>query len=258
MQEFKNLFKKNDDKKDYKKGNSELKEEIGCLMEGVGIVFLFSYFFYRSYLALFFLSPLVIFYRKYKKEQLVKRKREQLEIQFKETLLAVQNNLQAGYSMENAFIESYQDVIRIYGKNSYMAEELRRILKGIKNGNTLENMLMDLADRSPDSEIAEFANVYSIACKTGSKWDEVISKTASVITQKIEVKEEIEILIHGKKMENKVMCMVPFFILFYMDLTSKGYFDILYHNPAGIIIMTICLAVYILAYMLGEKITEII
>ena len=171
MQEFRSLFKKNKRKKDFREGNLELKEEISCIIEGVLIVLLFSYFFYRSYLAVVFLSPIVFFYRKYKMKQLIQRKREQLELQFKETILAVQSNLQAGYSMENAFVESYQDVLRIYGENSYMAEELRRIQKGIKNGNTLENMLMDLADRCPDSEIAEFAQVYSIACKTGSKWN---------------------------------------------------------------------------------------
>jgi len=256
MQEFRSLFKNNKRKKDFREGNLELKEEISCIIEGVLIVLLFSYFFYRSYLAVVFLSPIVFFYRKYKMKQLIQRKREQLELQFKETILAVQSNLQAGYSMENAFVESYQDVIRIYGENSYMAEELRRIQKGIKNGNTLENMLMDLADRCPDSEIAEFAQVYSIACKTGSKWNDVIAKTVSLITQKIEIKEEIELLVHGKRLENKVMCIVPFFILLYMDITSKGYFDILYHNLPGIIIMTICMVVYILAYLMAEKITE--
>ena len=63
-------------------------------------------------------------------------------------------------------------------------------------------------------------------------------------------------MVHGKRLENKVMCIVPFFILLYMDITSKGYFDILYHNLPGIIIMTICMAVYIMAYLMAEKITE--
>ena len=53
------------------------------------------------------------------------------------------------------------------------------------------------------------------------------------------------------------MCMIPFFILFYMDVTSKGYFDVLYHNLVGIIIMTVCLGIYIFAFFMSEKITEI-
>jgi len=53
------------------------------------------------------------------------------------------------------------------------------------------------------------------------------------------------------------MNVVPFFIIFYISLTSKGFFDVLYHNPVGILIMTICMAVYLAAFLLSEKIVEI-
>lgn len=255
MQELKNPFNKK--QKNYFDGTLNIKEEIQCLSEGMCIVALFSYFFYRSYLALLILLPLSYFYRKYRKRQLIKLKLERLEQQFKEAMLAVQTNMQAGYSIENAFVESYQDIVRIYGENSDMGKELLWIRMGMKNGKALESLLQDLAHRCPESEIAEFAEVYSIASKTGSRWDDVIIKTVSFIREKIEIKEEIEILIHGKKMETRIMCLIPFFILIYMDITSKGYFDILYHNILGIAIMTMCMAVYIVAYILAEKVTEI-
>lgn len=256
MQELKHLF---EDKTKSSLGKESLskKQELQCFLEGTLLVFLFSYFFYRSYFAVIFLSPLIYFYRDYKKTQIIKSKTEHVEQQFKEAILAVQTNMQAGYSIENAFVESYQDVVRIYGVNSQMGEELYNLRKGMKNGITLEKLLVDLGNRYPDSEIAEFAEVYSIACKTGNQWNEVISKTVSLITQKIEIKEEIEILIHGKKVENRVMCVIPFFILLYMDVTSKGYFDVLYHNILGIMIMTVCMSIYIFAYLLAQKVTEI-
>lgn len=255
MQELKNLFRRK--QKNYFDGTLNRKEEIQCFGEGMCIVGLFSYFFYRSYLAVFLLSPLSYLYRKHRKKQLIRFKTERLEQQFKETILAVQTNMQAGYSIENAFMESYQDILKIYGENSEMSQELQIICTGMRNGKTLEILLQDLARRCPDSEIAEFAEVYSIACKTGSRWNEVIMNTVSLIREKIEIKEEIEILIHGRKVENRVMCMIPFFILIYMDITSPGYFDILYHNILGVLIMTVCMVVYILAYLLAEKVTEV-
>lgn len=258
MQELKLLFKREKGKNNYINGKLSLKEELQCLAEGIAVIFLFSYFFYRSFIAAFCLIPLLPLYRKHKKIQFLKAKRENLEQQFKETILAVQTNLQAGYSMENAFLESYKDVVRIYGETCDMAKELLWIRKGLGNGNTLENLLLDLGNRCPDSEIYEFADVYSVACRTGSKWNEVISKTVLLITQKIEIKEEIDILVHGRKTESRIMCVVPFFILLYMDFTSRGYFDVLYHNVFGIMIMTVCMVFYILAYLLAEKITEIV
>lgn len=255
MQELGARFR--NEQKNYFDGTLNRKEEMQCLGEGMCIVILFSYFFYRSYLAILFLSPLSFFYRNYRKKQLIQYKTERLEQEFKETILAVQTNMQAGYSIENAFVESYQDIIKIYGENSEMGKELQVICTGMKNGKNLETLLLDLARRCPDSEIAEFAEVYSIASKTGSRWNEVIMNTVSLIREKLEIKEEIELLIHGKKLENRVMCVIPFFILVYMDITSDGYFDILYHNMIGIFIMTICMVVYILAYVLAEKVTRV-
>ena len=134
MQEFGISSKRKKRKQNYNEGTLEIKEEIQCLLEGMLIVLLFAYFFYRSYLAFFLLSPLILFYRKHKKKQLAGKKKGCLEQQFKETILAVLSNLQAGYSMENAFVESYQDVVRIYGESSDMAKELLMIQKGMKNG----------------------------------------------------------------------------------------------------------------------------
>lgn len=235
----------------------ELKEELQCLLEGFVIVCLFSYFFYRSYVAVIILTPGIWFYRKEKRKNVGKRRKYILEQQFRETLLSVQTNLQSGHSIENAFLESRPYIVGVYGKTCDMAKELVWIQKGLANGDSLERLLWDLGKRCPESALEDFANVYAIACKTGSGWTEVIMKIIASIDQRMEIKQEIETLIHGKKVEGRVMSIIPFFILFYMDVTSKGYFDVLYHNLAGTIIMSICLAAYIFAFLMSERITEI-
>lgn len=260
MREWSFLTKKNSKykkKTDYACSKFSWKEELRCLVEGFLIISLLAYFFYRSYVALIVLAPGIWFYRKEKMKRFSKKRKAVLEQQFKETLLSVQTNLQSGYSVENAFGESYQYVVDVYGTKSDMAEELMWIKKGLSNGDTLEHLLTDLGSRCPESALEDFADIYSIACKSGGGWTEVIVKIVSGINQRMEVKQEIETLIHGKKMESKIMCIIPFFILFYMNITSRGYFDVLYHNLAGIIIMTICLGIYIFAFFMSEKITEL-
>ena len=42
-----------------------------------------------------------------------------------------------------------------------------------------------------------------------------------------------------------------------ISLTSRGYFNVLYHNPAGITIMTGCLGIYFISYLISEKIMTI-
>ena len=260
MPEWSNLIKKkalSKEKINYARPKPEWMEEVQCLAEGGVIVCLFAYFFYRSYVAVAILSPGIWFYRKERMKRVGKKRKYVLEQQFKETLISVQTNLQSGYSVENAFAESYSYVAGVYGKNSDMAKELMWIQKGLHNGDTLKHLLLDLGRRCPESSLEEFAGIYSIACKSGGGWTEIIMKIVAGINQRMEIKQEIETLVHGKKMESRVMSIIPFFILFYMDVTSKGYFDVLYHNLAGILIMTICLGIYIVAFLMSEKITEI-
>jgi tight adherence protein B len=52
----------------------------------------------------------------------------------------------------------------------------------------------------------------------------------------------------------KIMNMMPFFIMAYISLTGRGYFDVMYHNLPGIIVMSVCLIVYIFSYLWGVRI----
>lgn len=215
---------------------------------------MFSYFFYRSLWAVLPLSPMIYFYRKEKIRKIRRKKQEEAEYEFKEVLLSVKTNLHSGYSIENAFAESRKDLIRIYGEDSVMAMELDLLSLGMKNGISLEKLLTDLGERWK-GEIEEFTSIYRLASRLGGRWNEIIENSSAVIAKKMEIKEEIRILIHEKKTEHKIMCIIPFFIMFYMNLTSNNYFGVLYHNIFGVILMTLAMFVYIYAYILGEKIT---
>lgn len=241
----------------YEKYPISLSEKARCLVEGSLIVAVFAYFFYRSIAAFFLLMPVLFFYQKEKKKRLRRQHSEKLEKEFREVLLSVNVNLQAGYSIENAFPEAYKDVVNLFGNSSDMARELQIIRRGMGNGIPLEQLLADLGRRCPGGEIAEFAEVFSIAKMTGGRWQEVMRKTINIIQEKAEIKEEIQTLIHARRMESRIMCIIPFFILLYIDLTSKGYFDPLYHNLAGICIMTGCMLMYCFAVYWIDRISDI-
>ena len=85
----------------------------------------------------------------------------------------------------------------------------------------------------------------------------IIRSSVDVIRMKMEVKKKIETMISAKKMEQNIMNVVPFAILIYINATSPGFFDCLYHNPAGILIMTVLFAIYLVAYFLAQKIIQI-
>ena len=49
---------------------------------------------------------------------------------------------------------------------------------------------------------------------------------------------------------------MPMGILLYLKVTSPGYFDVLYGNVEGVCVMSVCLAVYLAAYALSERMME--
>ena len=64
-------------------------------------------------------------------------------------------------------------------------------------------------------------------------------------------------MLSARRMEQKVMNAVPFGILLYISVTSRGFFDVLYGNLPGILIMTTCLSIYVGSVLLSEKIVNI-
>ena len=86
---------------------------------------------------------------------------------------------------------------------------------------------------------------------------EIIRSTASTIRQKAEVEQEIQTIISGKKMEVKVMQIMPFAMIGYLRLTSPEFLASLYGNVAGIIVMSICLFIYVIAVWFAKRIVEI-
>ena len=53
------------------------------------------------------------------------------------------------------------------------------------------------------------------------------------------------------------MSAVPFFILAYVDLGSSEFLEGLYYNTFGILLMTVCLGLYLIAFFWGRRIVEI-
>lgn len=87
---------------------------------------------------------------------------------------------------------------------------------------------------------------------------EIMEKMANVIGEKIRIGKEIDVSIAGKRMEQLVMSLVPGGMILYMQMTSEGFLDVLYHNILGVIVMTVCLGIYVFSFWLGRKIVRIV
>ena len=216
-----------------------------------------AYFFYRSVWAMIFLMPISFEIMFYLDNTVCEKNKRVLKQQFREMILSMATNLKVGYSPENAFLETYADLIQLYGKNSRIIYELETIKKGLSVNLTLQKLLKDFEERCRIGEISEFVDVFCLADKTGGNLVEIIDSTANLISEKISVDEEIEILTRAGKMERQIMMVIPFVIIVYVELTNKNFFMPLYHNFTGILVMSTCLAVYLVSIKISAKIIRI-
>lgn len=228
------------------------------ILIGASVAIFLAYFFYRSIWATFPMGIIGYWFVQKKREDDIRKKKREFLLEFKECILSVQTSLQAGYAVENAFIESIHDINMIYENGSLMEKELHMIRRGIGINITLEELLIDLGRRSGQEEIIEFAEVFVIAKKNGGSIPDIIHSTCELIKSKIDTENEIHTFLSAKRMEQKVMNVMPFVILLYIQVVNQGYFDKLYHNITGQLIMSGCLLVYLIAYVLSDKIMEMI
>lgn len=232
-------------------GNGEKIVHVGI---GIGVVVLFAFFFYRSLWAGLLLWPIgVKCYLSMQKEKGGQRI-QRLEAEFKDCILSVAANLRAGYSVENAFGECLPDMISLYGEEGLMVQELYRIKKGLDNNLPLDKILCEFGERSHSVNIKEFGEVFSIARQSGGNLPEVIQSTANLIGEKIALKQEIQVMVSGRLLEQKIMNVIPFLLVGYIEMGNRGFFDVLYHNATGWLIMTGCLAVYLASYQIASGI----
>ena len=72
-----------------------------------------------------------------------------------------------------------------------------------------------------------------------------------------EVKQEIEVMVAEKKMEQEIMNLLPLGILGFLQFSAWDYMQVLYHNWFGVIAMSLFLAAYVVAILLSRKILKI-
>lgn len=242
---------------DYNKYKMSKKELILTYVKGFVILAILSYLFFQNIMFIIILSPLTyLFYLSQKKKKIEQRKWE-LNVQFRDSLLNVLAALDVGLSIENAFHTAYQDLKLIYKEADYIVEEYRQISFKLKANQNIEEILCDLGEKSHVEDIICFADVLLTAKRSGGDIVSVIRATCSVISDKIEVKKDIKTVIMEKKLEADVMKLVPCGIICYFNLASPGFLSPLYHNPSGIIIMSILLITYLGTIKLMERLVAI-
>ena len=225
--------------------------------QSAGICAAVDYLFYRSLWLLLLSVPFFIFWVRFQRRQKILLRRKTLNEQFRDALVSLNVAVQAGYSIENAVNSCLKDLRQLYPDTSDIVEEFQYIAHQLLLSIPVEELFLDMGRRTAIEDIENFAAVFFTSKRTGGDMSRIIQKVTRMLSDKIDVKKEIQATLAAKKYEQTIMSLMPAGIILYLRLASPGFLDILYGNALGIGIMSVCLAVYGGAWLLGRKIVDI-
>ena len=189
-------------------------------------------------------------------QSIIKKRSTELSHQFRDMLEALTTSLGAGKNVNDSFIGVYEDLKIQYEPDAYILKELEVIISGIHNNVPIENVLEDFGIRSGNDDILSFANVFMVSYRKGGNIKDIIRNTHSILSDKMEIAEEIETLVTSNKTEQYVMVFMPIVLIGVIKMMSPE-FAANFVTPTGIISTTISIVIFVVAYMVGKSVLDI-
>jgi tight adherence protein B len=242
------------DYNDYKLTRSEW---IVCISVSAAFLFGVGMLFYNNVVLALVLSLCALWAPKYRRKQLAEKRRTVLKLQFKQALYALSTALSAGKSVESAFRESVPDLQLLYpGVQAAIIVELEILNRRVDVGEPLEAALIDFGDRSGIADVIQFAEVFSTCKRTGGDLIDVLRRTSNMIGEKLEMEQDIAVMIAQKRFEAKALSLIPFGIVAFLSWSSPDYMAPLYEG-AGRLVMTLALVLLGICFLVSQKIMNI-
>lgn len=216
-----------------------------------------SYIMLRSPVGLIFFFPILYFHLKYAKK---KEKEEKISIfkqRYKEMLSSLSGALRAGHSLENSFKDTEENLTLLYGTSDSFVKEISMMNRSIDMRVPVEKVFSDFARRHPYEEVIMMSDIIGFAKRMGGNYIANITRTLEKINDSLSLKEEINAMTSEKRLELKLMLIMPPGIITYIALSSPEFMSSMYGNPLGYILTFSCMAIYVVAIVLGERIIKI-
>lgn len=243
---------------DYDIYRMKFKERLVCIMAAGTVISAVSYVFYRSVVLSIVMAPLALLYPKFRTKEIIKVRKNELNLQFREILYSLSSSLSAGKSIETSFRDALKELsIQYPDSEAYILTELRQIIKRLDMNETIEDALDDFAARSHLEDIINFADVFKICKRTGGNLVQVVKNTAEIISLKIDVKQEINVLLTEKKLEHKVLNTMPLLIVLLLSTSAEEFMAPVFTEPIGRAAMTFSLILFTIAFLISGKIMNI-
>lgn len=189
-------------------------------------------------------------------KQIIEKQRKTLNKQFRDMLEAFNTSLGAGKNVVDSFHTVYEDLKVQYDEGAYILKELEIIISGMANNVDVEDLLYDFGVRSGIEDIESFANVFKICYRKGGNIKDTIRSTHEILSDKMEIAEDIETVVTSNKTEQTIMICMPIALIGMIKMMSPD-FAANFTTFTGILSTTIAIVMFVVAYFVGKAVLNI-
>jgi len=145
--------------------------------------------------------------------------------QLANALMLLASSLRSGYG----FIKGLELVAA--EMDDPLAQELKRALREIQIGNTVDQALTDLSKRVANADMEIVVCAYLIQREVGGNLTELMEKVAETIRERFQIRGEIRTLTAQGRLSGVIVSVLPFALSGFIVLVNPSYFEPLLKAP---------------------------
>ena len=191
-----------------------------------------------------------------RRDSVIKKRKKELTHQFRDMLESLTTSLGAGKNVNDSFMSVYEDLKVQYDEDAFILKELEVIISGIHNNVAIEDILDDFGRRSGSEDIKSFADVFRVSYSKGVNVKDIIRNTHGILSDKMEIAEDIETVVTSNKTEQNIMIVMPIALVGMIKLMSPD-FAANFATSSGVISTTVGIVMFVAAYFIGKAILNI-
>lgn len=188
--------------------------------------------------------PNIYFFYEYK------NRKKAIEKDILTTITILNNAYKAGKS-------TLQGVEIITNQDNAIAKEFKLLYKDLIMGLSIDNAFNRLAERTKIKEFEYIATTISISETTGGNIINIFNSIEKTLYNRTKVEHEMKTLTANSKITIKVLIIMPILFILGIKILSPDYFNPLFNNELGNIIIIVILLMFILYIYFINKILKV-
>ncbi|MBN1623770.1 MAG: hypothetical protein JW903_05340 [Clostridia bacterium] len=164
--------------------------------------------------------------------------------------------MKSSENFSSAYFRAVADYEKMHGEDVLLLV-LKSGAARFRINNSAGDVLNHIAEKTDIEDAYLFAGSIESSEETGISVIDITNHTIGIITEKIQLKNELLMILSGKRFEHILVSIIPAAILVLLSVGAGSYLSPLYETIAGKIVMTVAGIIFCASWYTGKQITSI-